>query len=103
MGTKGEIRADSGRDRIEVNAFTGESKTYEKVSSESDGFGHGGGDVGIIRDFLTLMEGGDEPLYLTDINETIESHVIALAAEESRSRGGALVNTARFVKRQTKK
>ena len=102
MGTAGEIRADSGKDRIEVNVFAGKSEIYENVSSESDGFGHGGGDFGIIRDLVSLLEGeGGESSSMTDVHETLESHVMALAAEESRVRGGAPVDTADFIRRNT--
>ena len=102
MGTKGEIVADSGKDRIEVNVFGGESEVYGSVSSETDGFGHGGGDYGIIRDLISLLEGKEDlSSSMTDIEETLESHVIALAAEESRANGGILVDTADFVSRNT--
>ncbi len=101
MGTKGEIIGDSGKDRIEVNVFRGASKVYENVTSETDGFGHGGGDYGITRDLIALTEGGGSSASMTDIDETLESHVIALAAEESRSLGGVLVKTADFIKRNS--
>ena len=100
MGTKGEIIAESGKDRIEVFVYRGKHEVYENISKETDTFGHGGGDFGIIRDFISLIDGnGDISSSMTDINETLESHVMALAAEESRLRGGALVNTADFIKR----
>lgn len=100
MGTKGEIIASSGKDRIEVNVFGGASDVYENVSSETDGFGHGGGDYGIVRDFIDLIEGKDvTSSYLTDIDETLESHIIALSAEESRVGGGKLVDTKEFAER----
>ncbi|MBQ7670021.1 MAG: Gfo/Idh/MocA family oxidoreductase [Clostridia bacterium] len=103
MGTKGEIIGDSGKDRIEVNVFGGKSEVYEKISSETDGFGHGGGDFGIIRDLIALLEGsGDASSSMTDIDETLESHLIALAAEESRVSGGKLVYTAEFAERNTR-
>ncbi|MBR6918340.1 MAG: hypothetical protein IKN38_09160 [Clostridia bacterium] len=38
---------------------------------------------------------------MTDIDETLESHVIALAAEESRVNGGKLIETAEFVKKNS--
>ncbi len=100
MGTKGDIVADNGRDRIEVNLFGGKSEVYESVSTETDGFGHGGGDFGIVRDFISLIEGReDSSSSMTDIDETLESHVIALAAEESRVNGGKLVRTDEFAER----
>ena len=100
MGTKGDIIADTGRDRIEVSVFRGDTQVYDSVSTETDGFGHGGGDFGIVRDLLSLLEGtGDSSASMTDIGETLESHVMALAAEESRTHGGILVDTAEFVKK----
>ncbi|MBQ7714470.1 MAG: Gfo/Idh/MocA family oxidoreductase [Clostridia bacterium] len=100
MGTKGEIIADNGKDSIKVNVFRGKCEVYESVSSQAVGSGHGGGDFGIVRDLVSLIEGGnDASSSMTDISETLESHVIALAAEESRKNGGALVDTADFVSR----
>jgi len=101
MGTKGDILANGGKDTIEVNVFGGNSEKYEKVSRESDAFGHGGGDFGIVRDLVSLIEGKDVSASMTDVGETLESHVMALAAEESRVGGGKLVDTADFVKRNS--
>ncbi len=100
MGTKGEIVADSGKDRIEIGVFGGDKNTYESVSAQTDGSGHGGGDFGVVRDLIDLIGSGEDPSpSMTDIAETLESHVIALAAEESRQNGGALVDTADFTER----
>ena len=102
MGTKGDIVADSGKDRIEVTVFRGKHEVFESISSDSDNFGHGGGDFGIVKDLISLLDGSiGVSSSMTDINETLESHVMALAAEESRIHCGALVDTADFVKRNT--
>jgi hypothetical protein len=45
--------------------------------------GHGGGDFGVLRAFLAAM-GGDRTA-ITDIEQIGESHLLALAAEYSRS------------------
>ena len=52
--------------------------------------GHGGGDLGLIGDFLDLIENGGESR--TSLEASIESHLMAFAAEESRKRNGAAVD-----------
>jgi hypothetical protein len=44
--------------------------------------GHGGGDFGIMADFVNTMKGGKLPL--TRARESLESHLMAFAAEDSR-------------------
>ena len=104
MGTKGEMICDSGKDRIEINVFGEKGLVLEKISTETDGIGHGGGDFGIIRDLVALMDGGlDASSSMTDIEETLESHVMALAAEESRTHGGKLVEIEDFIRKSEKR
>jgi predicted dehydrogenase len=47
--------------------------------------GHGGGDYGIMRDFISNVKKGNPPT--TDAKESLESHMMAFAAEESRQLG----------------
>ena len=47
--------------------------------------GHGGGDLGIVRSFVRSLRGESEAL--TDARESLESHLMAFAAEESRVNG----------------
>ena len=51
--------------------------------------GHAGGDNRLIHDFLVAVEkGADEEALRTGIDVSIQSHLIALAAEQSRLAGG---------------
>jgi hypothetical protein len=51
----------------------------------NDTFGHGGGDLMLIKDFYKALVGeGDLG---TTLNRSIESHLMALAAEKSRKSG----------------
>ena len=45
--------------------------------------GHSGGDSGIVEDFLNMLEGRDS-VSATEIHESVESHMMACAAEEAR-------------------
>ena len=48
-----------------------------------DGSGHGGGDYGIVRSFLNTIK-GDPDDSVTTARESLESHLLAFAAEEAR-------------------
>ena len=48
-----------------------------------DSSGHGGGDYGIVRSFLNSLKGAPDDSVST-ARESLESHLLAFAAEESR-------------------
>jgi predicted dehydrogenase len=50
---------------------------------ERDNSGHGGGDFGIVRSFLNAVQGRPDDS-VTTARESLESHLLAFAAEESR-------------------
>jgi predicted dehydrogenase len=85
MGTKGRILGDMEASEIEIFDFL--SGSYAKMPIGPGGEGHGGGDSGIMRDFCAFLGGGAESPHLSTIAASIESHLMALAAEESRVRG----------------
>ncbi len=86
MCEHGEIRGSDYDNRIEIIPFmsTGVSETNARTvfPSQTTG-GHNGGDDGLMRDFLKLLEknSGDAA---TSIARSVESHLIACAAEASR-------------------
>lgn len=59
--------------------------TVEKLTIPAGVSGHGGGDEGIIRGFVQAMQGKQPPL--TAARDSLESHLLAFAAEESRLNG----------------
>jgi len=100
MGEDGEIRASEAENVIEVTRFAGnstEKSESEIIRPEQPTSGHNGGDSGIIDDFLSMMEGRDS-VSATEIHESVESHMMACAAEEARLTG-KVVNLAEFRKR----
>ena len=56
--------------------------------------GHGGGDRGLILSFLDYMDGQEADSTITTLETSVESHLVALAAEESRLTNGAPVEIA---------
>jgi len=61
--------------------------------SQVEAQGHGGGDFGVVRSFVRNMRGETEDLVLA--RDSIESHLMAFAAEESRLKG-TMVDMAKF-------
>lgn len=84
LGTKGEIRADMEKNAIEVfDILTGQRSTVAIPPSRHK---YGGGDHGIMEYFVkTALENGQGGR--TSMDSSIESHLIAFAAEESREKG----------------
>ncbi|GAA0122276.1 Gfo/Idh/MocA family protein [uncultured Clostridium sp.] len=84
MGTKGEIRAIDSKNEIEVQLFdTNERKV---INPKQITGGHGGGDTGIMEDFISLIL-SNEGKALTSASVSVQSHMMAFAAEESRLKG----------------
>ncbi len=93
FGTAGEIVFDELYDMIEIKRF---GHKTEKLSisdlverSDSLGFGHGGGDYGLIKNLYSILSG--EKVNYTSLEESMESHLIGIKAEESRLSGGKTV------------
>jgi len=59
----------------------------------SDDFsGHAGGDNRMVEQLLDMVREGTEPnRSMTTLDKSLESHYIALAAEQSRISGGKLI------------
>ncbi|NOU88560.1 gfo/Idh/MocA family oxidoreductase [Paenibacillus sp. LMG 31460] len=82
MGSNGQIRADMERNEIEITSFlTGEK---ELIHLESPQEGHGGGDEGIMEDFVRLVRQDGNAAGLTSAHVSVQSHLMAFAAEKSR-------------------
>lgn len=84
-GTHGEIYGNLIEGEIRVNIF-GKYEEVIKVEVRDD---HAGGDWGIMDSFVKMLETGETPT--TSLEHSIESHTMALAAEESRKKNGEVV------------
>ena len=88
-GTYGEMILDERMNEISVMPFGGKTKTFKIDSLIGADNGHSGGDRKIIDslyEMLTSTEDGK-----TSLAKSIESHLMGIAAEESRKLGGALI------------
>ena len=103
-GTHGEILGDMEAHTLKVTLFgkpaevIDTSKTVQTALGGT-GAGHGGGDTGIIDSLVGLFNGEDVSNSLSSIDKSIESHFVALAAEESRKNMGAVIDMAEWAER----
>ncbi len=89
MGTKGEIRGVIDQNRNEVEVFEFSSRTHKVIELQNEGGteGHGGGDFGLMRHFVHLVRSGRSDGRQTELTSaaiSVQSHLMAFAAEKSR-------------------
>ena len=97
MCEDGEILADDGLKSITVTRFRSnhtEAPISRTVSIGRSASGHGGGDSGIMEDLVRVLtdDGTDSR---SSISQSVESHLMACAIEESR-RTGKTVDMTEF-------
>jgi predicted dehydrogenase len=85
MGTKGEIRASDKNNEIEIHEFG--KGAVEIIKLDISKYGHGGGDYGIMYDFIRSVAKGNASTGLTNATASVQSHLMAFAAEKSRLEG----------------
>ena len=88
-GTLGEVEMDEENNYIRISRYGHGTRflSIKEILKEAinDTFGHGGGDLMLIKDFYKALAGeGDLG---TTLDRSIESHLMALAAEKSRKSG----------------
>lgn len=88
-GTYGEIDFDSHNEFIDVRVFGKDTVRYNTKELVEHGYGHGGGDAGIIKGLYDMLTG--KMAELTTLAASIESHLMGFAAEKSRLAGGELI------------
>ena len=96
MGTLGEIEGDMDKGELQLKLFG--ANEIEFIHVENNILQHGGGDEGIVKSFLASVD-GDNSQNLTSAQESLHSHMICFAAEESRRNNGTVVDVAAFTKR----
>ena len=84
-GTRATLRGRfaAGFDSIEIHDHL--TNRCEEVPIPRAASGHGGGDAGIVAGFVRALRGEAAPL--TSARASLESHLMAFAAEESRRNG----------------
>ncbi len=87
-GTHGEIELLEDSGTLTLYKF-GDGRYVYKISEllddEKDEFNHGGGDAKLMRSLYEMLHSGIEAS--TTLEKSVESHLIAIAAEKSRKTG----------------
>jgi len=89
--SKGEIFGNLDKNKLHYTVFGQKTKTIE-IKCESEEYrSHGGGDIGLVKNFIEYIGEDIRSPQITDIAVSIMSHSIAFAAEESRLNSGKVV------------
>ncbi len=89
MGTRGFIEGDEKGFAV-YDFCTGKKRVWAKKVSEIaeyKGAGHADGDFALMRDFLRAVDTRNPAKLTSSIEESIESHFMGFACEESRLKG----------------
>lgn len=88
--TNGEIRLNEEEGYVSLRLFNGENTVWRISDLLSlNGSGHGGGDYGLVESLYGTLTGKTDAR--TSLEASVESHLMGIAAEESRLEGGKLI------------
>lgn len=94
FGTLGDIIADERY--LDVYDFEARKGLRWDVNADyQDLGGHGGGDMRLVRDLTQAISQEDPGILTTSLDVSMESHLIGFRAEESRKKGGAVMNVGK--------
>lgn len=82
-GSLGEISGDFEKGTIEISVF---GKSDSKIEIRGASGNHGGGDIGLMNQFVSLLKGKEIDKWDSSLEESLESHLMAFAAEEARKK-----------------
>lgn len=94
MGTLGDLWGDMHENRIRIGVFGKEPQVIDLGKEEKDFAGHGGGDRLLMEQFVDLLQGKKPDGTITTLETSVESHLVALAAEKSRLENGESIEIA---------
>ena len=86
MGSHGDITGDM-TEFIHTDFLTGKVTTWDvTIDDDSDNkdSGHGGGDWGLVTDWINAVKKQDSSLLTSTIDASVESHIMGFRAEKSR-------------------
>jgi predicted dehydrogenase len=90
FGSKGQLVLSEAEGTITLKKYWTEDKTWRLNELTDDLAGHGGGDHRMMDRLYDAITCSDSNID-TDIDNSVESHYMSLAAEQSRMEGGKLI------------
>jgi len=88
-GTEGELDLDEENQKLVLKRYTQPKEEIPFTGLPDVSGGHGGGDAGIVNTLYDVVTGKIEAG--TSLENSLESHLMAIAAEESRLQDGELI------------
>lgn len=83
MGSMGDLVGDE-KDLLITDFRTGTSENWNIKDHVTIDSGHGGGDWGLVRDWLTAVDRQDSNVLTSTLAASMESHLMGFMAEKSR-------------------
>ncbi len=91
--TEGQIDMQDAENIIQIKRFNHPVETIDCRKFTEGGHNHGGGDNKLIEEFYKVLCGEEDAP--TRLEDSVESHLMAIRAEESRKAGGVLLKIHR--------
>ncbi len=95
IGTKGEIYAEMENKFVNLKVINPTTTTYFDEThidlSHMPDEGHGGGDTGLMEDFVKFIGNKKPSVSCTSIYNSVMGHKIIFLADKSRENGGKLI------------
>ncbi|MCP4311755.1 MAG: Gfo/Idh/MocA family oxidoreductase [Bacteroidetes bacterium] len=89
FGTRGDLFGDEHTLTI-TNAVSGIQEVWDARKVLKSDSGHGGGDHGLVHDFVRAVDANDPGLLTSTIQVSMESHLMGFKAEASRLNQGRI-------------
>jgi predicted dehydrogenase len=90
VGTHGEIEGEMEAGRFVVrhpDARAGHEFSEELVDLSVTGDGHGGGDMRLVGDFVSVVRGDEPSISTTTVEDSVYGHLVAFAADDAMTAG----------------
>ena len=91
FGTKGDLFGDMNQMTI-TEFHSGKQEKWDISKGADVESAHGGGDWGLVHDWVQAISQQDASLLSTRIEDSMESHLIGFKAEESRLKAGQVMD-----------
>ncbi len=90
MGTEGQIVGNMEKSTVTITRFNEAPQVLDLAAGGTDLSGHGGGEVRMIWDLFDALRHSQKTLR-TSVDKSVQSHIMAFAAERSRREQGRVV------------
>ena len=88
-GTLGELILEEADNTLTLHKFWEMPEVINLADLTEKGYGHGGGDNGLVTELYAILTG--ESTAATALDASVESHLMGICAEESRLQNGKLM------------